>query len=86
MKIYAISILGFAAGFCTTGALLPQVLKTIKTRKTRDISLGYYVFLVVGLVLWISYGILLKEAPIIVANVIALVFAGIILEYKIKYG
>jgi len=86
LKIHLITALGFAAGLCTTGSLLPQVLKTVKTRRTRDISLGYYLLLIVGLVLWTSYGILLKETPIILANVIALIFAGIILGYKIKYG
>lgn len=80
------TVLGFAAGFCTTGSLLPQVIKTVRSKKTNDLSLGYYILLLVGLVFWTSYGILLKKWPIIIANVIAFLFAIIILGYKIKYG
>ena len=44
-----------------------------------------YVIMTVGIVLWLSYGILLRDLPIIIANTVTLLFAGIILILKIKY-
>jgi len=86
LEPYIISILGFAAGACTTGALWPQVVQTVRTKQTRDLALKYFVLLAAGLIQWTAYGILLCKVPIILANLVALVFTGIIIRYKIKYG
>ncbi len=81
-----IDILGFTAGFLTTLAFLPQVIKVIKTRKTEDISLGMYIIFTLGVALWLVYGILLSSLPIIVANLLTLSLASIILVMKIIHG
>jgi MtN3 and saliva related transmembrane protein len=81
-----LTFLGLAAAFCTTVAFVPQVVKTWKTRSTADISLSMFVVLLLGIVLWLAYGILLSDVPLIVANVITLVLAGIILIFKLRYG
>jgi MtN3 and saliva related transmembrane protein len=81
-----LTFLGLAAAYCTTIAFVPQLVKTWKTRSTADISLGMFLVLVIGIILWLAYGILLGDVPLIVANGITLVLAGIILVFKLRYG
>jgi len=81
-----ITLIGFLAATCTTLAFLPQVIKTIKSRQTKDVSLWMYLIFTTGLVLWLAYGILIKAPPIIIANVVTLILALWILVLKIKHG
>lgn len=81
-----IVIIGLIAGTCTTISLLPQVIKTLRMKETRDISLSMYVILAIGLFLWIIYGSLFGSLPIILANTFSLILAVIVLILKIKYG
>jgi len=81
----SITILGLAASLLTTSAFLPQAIKTIKTKNTKDISLAMYAIFSCGVLLWLIYGIFIKDIPVIAANAITLVFALIILSYKLKY-
>ena len=86
MDINYIAIIGLIAGTCTTISFLPQVIKTIKTKKTKDISISMYIVLATGILLWMIYGILIKDLPVILANSISFVLAIIVLILKIKYG
>jgi MtN3 and saliva related transmembrane protein len=81
-----ITLLGLLAASCSTFAFLPQVIKTWQTRSTKDISLGMFLVLVAGIVLWLIYGLMIRDIPLIVANVVTLLFAGIILCFKLRYG
>jgi MtN3 and saliva related transmembrane protein len=81
-----LTIIGLVAATCTTAALLPQVLKTVRTRQTRDISLLMYSLFTVGIVLWLIYGLMLNNVPLITANSVTLVLATAVLLLKIKYG
>ncbi len=81
-----VTILGFTAAALTTGSFLPQAIKTIRTKDTRSISLFMYLLFSMGTLLWLLFGLLSNNIPIVVANAITLVFAVIILIYKIKYG
>jgi len=81
-----ILILGVAAAICTTAAFLPQAIKTIRTRHTKDISLGMYLLMVIGRSLWLTYGIFIGDLPIIIANSVTLLLAGAILTMKIRNG
>ena len=78
--------IGVLAGICTTGSLLPQLIKTIRTRNAKDISLLMYVFLTIGVLLWVIYGFRLKEFPIIIANGTSLILTVSVLVLKIKLG
>ena len=80
-----ITLLGLVAATLTTASFLPQAIKTIKTRHTKDLSLGMYVLLTTGASLWLIYGILIKDLPIILANGITLIFIITILILIIKY-
>lgn len=81
-----VAILGFVAGTLTTIALLPQVIKVWKLKETRDLSLLMYIILCIGVILWIVYGIMLSELPIIFANGVTLMLLLSILFLKLKYG
>jgi MtN3 and saliva related transmembrane protein len=80
------TMLGLAAAFCSTFAFLPQVVKTWVTRSTHDLSLGMFATLVTGIVLWLVYGIIRSDLPLIAANGTTLVFAATILYFKLRYG
>ena len=78
--------LGFAAGFLTTIAFVPQVVKIWTTKTARDVSLPTFVAFALGVGLWLAYGIVRQEPPIIVWNAITLLLAGAILAMKLKFG
>ncbi|TPQ30986.1 hypothetical protein C2U70_25175 [Bradyrhizobium guangdongense] len=86
MEPFVVKMLGFAAATCTTLAFAPQFIKVWKSRSTEDISLGMFLVLVLGIVLWLVYGLLSGDAPLVVANAITFVLAGGILYMKLKYG
>jgi MtN3 and saliva related transmembrane protein len=81
-----INILGFVAAFLTTTAFLPQVLKVWRSRSTKDISLPMLVTFIAGVTLWLIYGVMVKAAPIVIANAITLILNLLILRFKIKHG
>lgn len=80
-----VTIIGLAAAFCTTFSFLPQAIKTIKTKDTSSISLSMYTLFTLGTLLWFIYGLWSANIPVYLANGVTLVFACIILGYKIKY-
>jgi MtN3 and saliva related transmembrane protein len=63
--------IGIAAGICTSISLLPQLIKLIKEKNARDLSITYLIILLVGLVLWVWYGIRQKDLPIVITNAFA---------------
>ncbi len=77
-------LIGYFAAFCTTVSFLPQAIKTIKTRDTHALSLMMYSLFTIGVLLWLYYGITINDLPIILANLITAVLAGIILFFKIR--
>lgn len=81
-----IEVIGLVAGTCTSSALIPQVLKTIKKKKVTDISLVMLLVLLVGNSLWVYYGFTRSIIPIIVTNIFALVLNILMLGLKIKYS
>ena len=78
-------IVGISAGICTSISLLPQLLKLLRNKKADDISLFYLAILFIGLGLWIWYGILRKDVPIVVTNGFSLVINAIIIVVGIRY-
>ena len=80
------TVLGLSAAFCTTIAYLPQALRAWRTRSTKDISLGMFSMMVLGIALWLAYGVLRADLPLIVANGITLLLAGSILILKLRHG
>jgi len=79
-----IDILGFVAGICVTISVIPQILKIWKTKKVKDISLLTFSVLTFGVALWVLYGVLKNDLPIIVTNSISLSL-NIVMVYFIIY-
>ncbi|EGU49108.1 glutathione synthetase [Vibrio ichthyoenteri ATCC 700023] len=79
-----VTILGYIAAFCTTCSFVPQVLHILKTGDTASISLAMYSCFVLGVFLWLIYGIAMQDWPIIIANAITLMLASMILLLKIR--
>ncbi|ACV24178.1 SemiSWEET transporter [Methanocaldococcus fervens] len=79
-----ITIIGYIAGTLTTFASLPQLLKSLKERNMENISLAFVVTFTTGLTLWLIYGILRNDYPIIVFNILSLMFWIPITYLKIK--
>jgi MtN3 and saliva related transmembrane protein len=78
--------IGAIAATMTTVSWLPQALKTIRTKQTRDISLWAQVILFIGIALWLIYGLAITSWPLIGANTVTIVLIGAILAMKIKHG
>jgi MtN3 and saliva related transmembrane protein len=78
--------IGLLAGTLTSIAAIPQVIKTLKTRHVRDISVWQPLLLAFGVALWMMYGILINDFPLIVANITPLICNVILTGMKIRYG
>jgi MtN3 and saliva related transmembrane protein len=81
-----IKIIGFAAAALSTLSFLPQVIRSLRTRRMDDINLLFLVMLIAGLLLWTVYGFMLMQWPLIVANIITLGLNLTLLWLKIRYG
>ena len=81
-----IDIMGYIAGALVVASLLPQVIKSWKTKSTKDISILRYIIYVTGLVLWVGYATIIKNGPVALMNSIGLILAISILYLKIKHG
>ncbi|MBD1869553.1 SemiSWEET transporter [Oculatella sp. FACHB-28] len=78
-------LLGLLAGLLTTTAFVPQVLRTWRTKSANDLSTGMFVVFCSGVTLWLIYGILTRDFPVIIANAVTLMLALTILAMKFKY-
>ena len=77
------TLVGAVAAICSTVSFAPQAIQIIRTRKTKDISVGMYLLTVTGFIAWTTYGILLGKWPLIAANGICLVLSSFILAMKL---
>ena len=79
------NVLGLVAGICTTAAVVPQLLKAWKTKEVEDVSPGMFFVLVAGLALWVVYGVIRNDFPIIATNGTALLLNGLMLYLLFRY-
>jgi MtN3 and saliva related transmembrane protein len=84
MNSTVITIIGVAAALGTTGAWLPQVLKTWRSRSAKDFSWSYLSIFSSGVALWIGYGILRKDPVIIAANAVTLLLVLTVSFVKLR--
>lgn len=78
-----ISIIGILAAIVSTINQLPQALKTIRSKDTHSLSLGMYSMVWVATSLWLTYGILLKDTPLLLSNSISIIPISYILWMKL---
>jgi MtN3 and saliva related transmembrane protein len=80
-----IQILGLLAGTITSITFLPQVIKIWKTRSAKDLSLMMFLLLMLGVILWLTYGLVIKDAAIIYTNSMVLAMSLILLYFKLRF-
>ncbi|WP_020168465.1 MULTISPECIES: SemiSWEET transporter [Methylotenera] len=77
-------IIGAFAAFSTTFAFVPQAIHSYKTRDLSGISLPMYSIFTFGVAMWLIYGLLRQDWPVIIANAITLCLSMVILILKYK--
>ena len=82
----AVEYLGLAAGLFTTFAVAPQIMRVYKLKSAREISLLFTSSLLLGVIMWLIYGVVLGLTPLIIWNSIGLVLTGWLLFAKFRYG
>ena len=81
-----IELFGYFAAILTTVAFLPQLIKTLTTKKADDVSLITLIMFIVGVLSWIVYGYKISSIPILVANIITFLLNSMILFSKIYFS
>lgn len=79
------TLIGLVAGLLTSVASVPQVLKTYNSRHARDLSIWQPLLLSVGVALWLIYGMLIRDIPLILANITPLVCNLALTAMKLKF-
>ncbi len=80
-----IDMLGMLAGTISAIVFLPQVIKTYRSRSAKDISVWMFSFATISVILWLVYGILINNGPVIYTNSCVLVLSVIMLYFKLKF-
>ena len=86
MNSLTIEFFGYIAAILTTAAFLPQLIKTLKTKKAEDVSLVTLIMFICGVGCWIIYGYKISSLPILIANIITLILNLFILISKVYYS
>ena len=81
-----VDIFGYFGAVLTTAAFLPQLIKTLKSKKADDVSLTTLIMFIVGVISWIIYGYKITSIPILIANLITLILNFLILISKIYFS
>jgi MtN3 and saliva related transmembrane protein len=81
-----IHYLGYLAGTLTVVSFLPQVIRTWQSRRTGDLSLGMFTILITASSLWIVYGAVVHDMPVVITNVGMVALNGAIAVAKVRYG
>ena len=81
-----IDTLGMIAGTISAITFLPQVIKTWKSRSAKDISVLMFSFATISVILWLIYGIIINNWPVIYTNSCVLVLSLIMVYFKLKFG
>ena len=86
MFTFNIEFFGYSAAILTTLAFLPQLIKTLKTKKAEDVSLITLIMFLTGVLSWIIYGYKISSTPILMANIITFILNLFILIFKITFS
>jgi len=86
MKIVYVELFGYIAAILTTLAFIPQLIKTLKTKKAEDVSSTTLIMFLTGVAAWIIYGIQISSKPILIANIITFLLNFLILVFKLIYA
>jgi len=81
-----VEIFGYFAAILPTAAFLPQLIKTLKTKKADDVSLTTLIMFIIGVLSWIMFVYKISSTPILVSNLITLILNLLILISKLFYS
>jgi MtN3 and saliva related transmembrane protein len=81
-----IEIFGFAAGVVTAIGMMPQLVKTVKTKKVDELSIQMFLIYLLGFIMWITYGVVQEDLPIVVTNSISVILTLIMIYLKIRFS
>jgi MtN3 and saliva related transmembrane protein len=81
-----IDIIGYTAGALVIGSMIPQIIKSWKTKSTKDISVFRYIIYIFGIIFSMIYSLMIKSLPMMISNSVALIFAFSIFYLKLNYG
>ena len=84
-RMAPIEILGLVAGTITSVTFLPQVIKIWQTKSAKDLSLMMLLLLMLGVVLWLIYGLVVMSTAIIYTNSMVLAMSLIMLYFKVRF-
>lgn len=76
---------GYVAAFCTTSAFIPQLVRVLRLRSARDISLPMFLIFSFGVFLWVLYGFWVHSIPVFIANGLTLILSVSILIFKLRF-
>jgi MtN3 and saliva related transmembrane protein len=82
----ASDFLGYAAATLTTAAFIPQAWRTFRTKDVSGISTRMYIVFTLGVAMWLAYGVVIGDLPMMLANGVTLVLAFAVLAMKLRYG
>lgn len=86
MSDYLIFVIGIFATFLTVWSTVPQIRKSLRTKKTDDVSKWLIISLITGLSLWVLYGVMKEDMVITVANTIGVSLNVLLLILKLRYS
>ena len=86
MNSVNIEFFGYFAAILTTAAFLPQLIKTLKTKKAEDVSISTLIMFICGVGSWIIYGYKISSSPILISNIITFILNSLILISKIYFS
>jgi MtN3 and saliva related transmembrane protein len=81
-----VTALGLLAGTLTTIAFLPQVIRIWRSKSAKDLSMTMLVTFTTGVFCWLVYGVMIDSLPVIIANAVTFVLAGMNVILKLRYG
>ena len=85
MQRNTIDFIGYVAATCTTLSFLPQLVRVLRLRSARDISMGMFLIFSIGTALWLTYGLLSHSRPVVAANAVTFVLSISILVLKLRF-
>jgi MtN3 and saliva related transmembrane protein len=80
-----ISTIGYVAGFLTTLSFVPQVLRAYRTRSVNDLSWIWLLIFMSGLAGWLTYGLILNDWPMILANTMTISLCAVLMLMKVRF-
>ncbi|HZD83659.1 MAG TPA: SemiSWEET family transporter [Nitrososphaeraceae archaeon] len=83
---FTISVIGIMASIFALSSTVPQIVKSLKTKKTEDLSVWLILSLIVGLSLWVIYGIGKNDVVIVGGNILGVSLNLVLLLLKFRYS